>query len=117
MDRNPALSPLDQEPAAALRPRRTPRHPIEGRTHLRPQSWYNIEVRVRDVSTCGFMAECDERVQIGSYVSLDVPGVGPVHAQVRWQVGTQMGGMFLDPISLGRCEWLAVKAEPPASAA
>ena len=47
---------------------------------------------------------------IGSYVSLDVPGVGPVQAQVRWQVGTKMGGMFLDPISLGRCEWTGEKA-------
>ena len=48
---------------------------------------YKIEVKVRDVSTCGFMAECAEPVRIGSYVSLDVPGIGPVHAQVRWQIG------------------------------
>ena len=40
---------------------------------------------------------------IGSYVSLDIPGIGPVEAQIRWQIGFKMGGMFLDPISLGRC--------------
>jgi hypothetical protein len=56
-------------------------------------------------------------VQIGGYVSLDVPGIGPVNAQVRWQLGTRMGGLFLDPISLHRCEWTAVKAHPPAEAA
>ena len=48
-------------------------------------------------------------VRIGSYVSLDIPGIGPVEAQVRWQIGVKMGGMFLDPISLGRCEWTAEK--------
>jgi hypothetical protein len=63
------------------------------------------------------MAECASPVQIGSYVSLDVPGVGPVRAQVRWQIGGRMGGMFLDPISLNRCEWTAIKAEPPREAA
>ena len=72
---------------------------------------YAIEVMVRDVSSRGFMAECDEWVEIGSTVSLDVPGVGAVHAQVRWQIGNRMGGMFLDPISLERCEWTAIRAD------
>jgi hypothetical protein len=52
-------------------------------------------------------------VRIGSHVSLEVPGVGPVRAQVRWQLGDRMGGMFLDPISLSRCEWTAEPAEAP----
>ena len=47
---------------------------------------------------------------IGSYVALDVPGIGPVNAQVRWQIGIRVGGMFLDPISLTECEWTAKKA-------
>ena len=91
-------------------PRRTPRQKVEGSAELSPQNLYKIEVKVRDLSTSGFMAECAEPVQIGSYVTLDVPGIGPIHAQVRWQIGIQMGGMFLDPISLARCEWTAVKA-------
>jgi len=41
----------------------------------------------------------------GAYVSLEIPGIGPVEAQVRWQIGVRMGGMFMDPISLSRCEW------------
>ena len=57
------------------------------------------------------MAECAEPVMIGSYVSLEVPGIGPVKAQVRWQIGLKMGGMFLDPISLAQCEWIAEKAQ------
>ena len=99
------------------KPRRSGRTPVAGRTQLRAQSWYSIEVTVCDVSTSGFMAECLQPVRIGSYVSLDVPGVGPVNAQVRWQLGGKMGGLFVDPISLHRCEWTAVPAEPPQEAA
>jgi len=97
--------------------RRAPRLAIDCAASLQPQNLYNIEVRIRDVSTLGFMAECEEPVRIGSYVSLAVPGVGAVHAQVRWQIGVRMGGMFLDPISLVRCEWVGVKAAPASAAA
>ena len=103
----------EQHDAAYFRDRREERLAVTGKTTLRHQNWFSIEVRVRDVSTAGFMAECSDPIRIGSYVSLDVPGLGPVHAQVRWQIGTTMGGQFLDPISLNRCEWTAVKADPP----
>jgi hypothetical protein len=114
MDRIPPRTtiPLEQD-GPPLKPRRTSRLSVEQSANMRSQAWYQIEVKVRNVSTCGFMAECAAPVPIGSYVSLDVPGIGPVHAQVRWQIGKSMGGMFLDPISLARCEWTAVKAEPP----
>jgi hypothetical protein len=103
----------DHEKPDDFRERRSERVPVGTSTHLRHPQWYNVEVTVCDVSQCGFMAECAEPMQIGSYVSLDVPGIGAVHAQVRWQIGRRLGGMFLDPISLNRCEWTAVKAEPP----
>jgi hypothetical protein len=111
MDSRPQI-PADEveESGEGFKARRSPRHAVEGKADLSPQNLYRIEVKVRDLSTCGFMAECGEPVQIGSYVTLDVPGIGPVHAQVRWQIGAQMGGMFLDPISLSRCEWTAVRA-------
>ena len=115
MNRRPPRPPAETEPAQIFKPRRAQRMAVEEKARLRSQQWYQVEVKVRNVSTCGFMAECAAPVMIGSYVSLDVPGVGPVHAQVRWQIGLQMGGMFLDPISLARCEWTAVEAEPPAA--
>ncbi len=112
---------FDDMPAEEQEPdyktRRAPRLAIDCAARLQPQNLYNIEVRIRDVSTLGFMAECEEPVRIGSYVALDVPGVGAVHAQVRWQIGIRMGGMFLDPISLVRCEWVGVKAVPASAAA
>ena len=99
--------PEDRAPGFA--DRRGARLPVESHAELRSQHRYAVEVTIRNVSTSGFMAECYEPVRIGSYVSLDVPGVGPVHAQVRWQIGKRMGGMFLDPISLNRCKWTAVE--------
>ena len=116
MDRHSSRPGPESEQGPPLKPRRTERLPVGKTASMRSQSWYQIEVKVRNLSPCGFMAECAEPVQIGSYVSLDVPGIGPVHAQVRWQIGLTMGGMFLDPISLARCEWTAVKAEPPIAA-
>lgn len=100
----------------SYKPRRSGRTPVAGRTQLRAESWYSV-VTVCDVSTSGFMGQCSEPVRIGSYVSLDVPGIGPVNAEVRWQFGERMGGQFVDPISLHRCEWTARPAEAPLEAA
>ena len=117
MNRKPPATRSGANEGPVLSPRRTARVAVDKSAQLRSQDWYQIEVKVRNVSTCGFMAECAQPVRIGSYVSLDVPGIGPVHAQVRWQIGVTMGGLFLDPISLARCEWTAVPAEPTAELA
>jgi len=93
--------------------RRGERLPVSSTTSMRGEQSYTVEVKVCDVSQAGFMAECPQPIGIGSSVSLDVPGIGPVHAQVRWQLAGRMGGLFLDPISLTQCEWTAVKTEPP----
>lgn len=105
---------LEGEQTPGFKSRRDSRVPVEGSASLTPQDLYQVEIKVRNVSSCGFMAECSEPVRIGSYVSLDVPGIGPVQAQVRWQIGNHMGGMFLDPIGLARCEWTAVRADKAA---
>jgi hypothetical protein len=101
----------DYEKPGHFKERRSARHKVASDATLHRQPAYQVEVKIRDVSQCGFMAECAEPVQIGSYVALDVPGIGTVEAQVRWQVGRRMGGMFLDPISLNSCEWAAVKSD------
>lgn len=90
---------------------RPERQPIDGRASLRRHDSYEVEVRIRNLSTRGFMAECLEPVLIGSPVSLEVPGVGVVDAQVRWQLGREMGGQFVDPISLSECEWTATRLD------
>ena len=101
-----------EEEQPGFRSRRSDRIAVAGEPlSISPHDLYAVEIKVHNVSSAGFMAECSEPVMIGSYMSFDVPGIGPVQAQVRWQIGTKMGGMFLDPISLARCEWTAEKAK------
>lgn len=103
---------LSETELAGFQPRRTERVAVESQAaSLNPDNLYEVEIKVENLSSAGFMALCAEPVRIGSYVSLEVPGIGPVKAQVRWQIGLKMGGMFLDPISLARCEWTAEKTE------
>lgn len=97
--------------------RQEARVPVHAMARLRHHNLYSFEVRIRDVSPLGFMAECGEHVAIGSFVSIDVPGIGPVQAQVRWQIGGRMGGKFQDPVSLDCCEWTATKVDPERVAA
>ena len=100
------------EEAHGFQARRAERVILDGEAaNLSRDQIYAVKIKVENLSSAGFMAECPTLVMIGSYVSLDVPGIGPVQAQVRWQIGSKMGGMFLDPISLAQCEWTAEKAE------
>ena len=107
----------DREQPSHYRQRRAERTEVRADARLRHADLYSVEVRIRDVSQSGFMAECADPVGIGSYVALDIPGIGVVRAQVRWQIGGRMGGLFLDPISLSRCEWTATKTASPFEAA
>lgn len=85
--------------------RRAERHALSERTRLRPNSWSSVEVRMVDLSRFGFRAECEARLQPGGCISLDVPGLGAVEAQVEWHRGSEFGARFLRPIDLARCGW------------
>ena len=105
----------DRERPGDFKERRAERTSVDAAASLRPSTWYSVEVRICDVSQGGFKAECSEPLGIGSFIGLNVPGIGAVEAQVRWQLGARMGGMFLDPIGLSRCEWTAVRLGSPAA--
>lgn len=112
MDSQPfSPSAVEAEDVEGFKPRRASRLPIDKAARLERGATYQLAVNVRNVSPCGFMAECGEAVGIGSYVTLDVPGVGRVQAQVRWQIGSRMGGMFAHPISLANCEWTGERTD------
>jgi hypothetical protein len=87
------------------RERRAERLALDEATRLRPNSWSSLEVRMLDLSSLGFRASCEARLQPGGCVSLDVPGLGAVEAQVEWTRGDQFGARFLRPIEVDRCEW------------
>lgn len=85
--------------------RRSERLLVDAETRLRPNSWSSLQIRMLDLSASGFRAECEARVKPGGSVSLDVPGIGSVDAQVEWQRGDQFGARFFAPIELKSCQW------------
>ena len=95
----------DDEENGLASARQSKRHPLDAETRLRPNSWSSLQVRMLDLSASGFRAECDARVQPGGSVTLDVPGIGSVEAQVEWQRANQFGARFFAPIELRLCQW------------
>jgi hypothetical protein len=85
--------------------RRAERLRVDEAARLRPNSWSSVEAQMLDLSELGFRASCEARLQVGSCVSLEIPGVGPVDAQVEWQRGGEFGARFLTPIDLSHCDW------------
>ncbi len=81
--------------------------PLDESTRLRPNEWSSLEIRMVDLSPCGFRAHCEARLRPGSCVSLDIPGVGAVEAQVEWQRDDMLGARFFQPIEVERCTWTA----------
>ena len=85
--------------------RRSERHPLDAEARLRPNDWSSLQIKMLDLSASGFRAHCEARVKPGGSVSLDIPGIGAVEAQVEWQRGDQFGARFFAQIELRRCQW------------
>lgn len=85
--------------------RKAERLSLDAETRLRPNSWSSLQIRMLDLSATGFRAECEARVRPGGSVSLDIPGIGAVEAQVEWQRGDQFGARFYAPIEPKSCQW------------
>lgn len=85
--------------------RQAERLPLDAETRLRPNSWSSLQIKMLDLSYSGFRAECEARLKPGGSVSLDVPGIGAVDAQVEWQRGNQFGARFFAPIEIKNCQW------------
>ncbi|MBA2466243.1 MAG: PilZ domain-containing protein [Sphingomonas sp.] len=57
-------------------------------------------VSITDVSAGGFRLRTDITIPIGEHVFLRVDRYGDFPAQIRWALGTDAGGVFLEPVSL-----------------
>jgi hypothetical protein len=93
--------------------RRAERLALDESARLKPNSWSSLEIRMLDLSALGFRASCEARLQPGGAVTLDVPGLGPMEAQVEWQRGNEFGARFFAEIDLDRCDWNLVERSPP----
>lgn len=86
--------------AAAGDTRRSPR--IEGRFEaiLIDEAGRDYPVVVRDLSSTGFRLECAEDLAVGERVALRVSRYADFPAEIRWSLGNEAGGIFLEPITL-----------------
>jgi hypothetical protein len=57
-------------------------------------------VIITDVSSGGFHLATEDTVPIGSRVFLRVARYGDFPAQIRWALGLEAGGVFLEPVDL-----------------
>ena len=55
-------------------------------------------VQIRDISSAGFKLHTEEPFRIGEYIGLRISKYGEFSAQIRWSLGNQAGGVFLNPI-------------------
>ncbi len=59
-----------------------------------------VNVVVTDISDGGFRMNTSETFSIGEYVALRVARYGDFPAQIRWALGNEAGGHFLEPVVL-----------------
>ena len=57
-------------------------------------------VVITNVSAGGFRLRSEATLPIGAHVFLRVDRYGDFPAQIRWALGSDAGGVFLEPVSL-----------------
>ncbi|MDB5721148.1 MAG: hypothetical protein JWP15_1766 [Alphaproteobacteria bacterium] len=92
-------------PAPEVERRKVERVSIARPARLRPNEWSLVNVEVLDLSSAGFRATGDLQLRQGSYLALEVPGIGTVDAKVVWQQSRHFGAQFLRPLPLAHCAW------------
>lgn len=96
--------------------RKRARTAIEASTRVHPNEWCSVEARLIDVSQDGFRAAGELFLRVGSFMAVEVAGIGRVQAKVIWSHGGQFGAKFIAPIDLRHCDWCADTAEAVAAA-
>ena len=71
-----------------------------------------VEVKLRNISSMGALAECPQPLAPGTELTIDIVGVGPVRGVVRWAQSGQFGLQFDARFDLGR---LAPKKQTPSA--
>lgn len=86
--------------------RNSPRVSVSGTARVRLNEWSRLSVDVATISRDGFSARADALPRPGSYVALEVPGIGRVEARVVWREDDQFGAAFVRPIDTRLCGWV-----------
>jgi len=80
---------------------REPRHRLMRRAIARIDNQM-VELRLRNISSMGALAECKIPVTPGDELTIDIVGAGPVRGIVRWSQADQFGVQFDGQFDLGR---------------
>jgi diguanylate cyclase (GGDEF)-like protein len=92
------------------------RPPRQGLLKMGNLQWNGVTmpVRVRNLSTGGALLESGRALPVGASVQLDLPGLDPLGAEVRWAEKSRLGIQFDDEFDLRRLAPRA-KANPAAA--
>lgn len=88
------------QPMAALDRRESPREEIYFRTRATMAGGAMVGLQIVNISANGFMARTEAEFQPGDTLSLRLPVVGMVAADVRWSLGGRIGCQFPRMIDL-----------------
>lgn len=84
--------PVLSEPAYPHRPERWE---ASGEILVDDGCGQELSAQLGNISEGGFMCECEQRLPVGTVVIADLPGRGPVRAEIRWVFGWRFGARIL----------------------
>jgi hypothetical protein len=77
---------------------RAPRWASDAKVCVVDENGSEILGRLGNISEGGFMADCEEKVRLGSIVEVKLPDRGWVRAEVRWVLGWRFGAMIVEEL-------------------
>lgn len=91
--------------------RRGSRLALDEPARLAPNDWSSLEIRMLECTAEGFRACHDPSIRISGIVTLEVPGIGPVKAQVTWRRGGQFAAQFIEQIDLEQARFMPLNGQ------
>jgi hypothetical protein len=83
--------------------RKARRVPVSIDARLRYGGDRFVGIEIKDLSFYGFSASGELPFEAGSYVSVDLPAIGPVRARIAWIRGDSFGAVFPTAVDVRRC--------------
>ena len=83
-----------QSPSAQIEGRRQPRRALQLETSGSLPGGASANVTVHNISAAGLLLQTDQTLLVGEVLSLDLPEIGPVGAEIVWQSGELYGCAF-----------------------
>jgi hypothetical protein len=80
--------------------RQAPREDVYYRTRASAPGFGSVSVQIVDISANGFMARTDAGFAAGDTLTVRLPVVGEINAEVRWALGGRIGCQFSRMIAL-----------------